>query len=142
MTTSREQLEQSARRLAQAIDEALNEKRQQGRVGFALFLFDFGEGGNLSYVSNAQRADMVKNVEEWLGRQRAGLVTDAPDGARLERADAWLGEIASHLADNIHRLERADQVVSLVSAFRTVARISREQALREVGAGAPAGARA
>jgi len=40
-------------------------------TGFALFLFDFGEGGNLAYISNASRPTMIKAVEEWLARAKA-----------------------------------------------------------------------
>jgi len=33
--------------------------------GFILFAFDFGEGGNMAYASNAQRADVMKALVEW-----------------------------------------------------------------------------
>ena len=35
-------------------------------VGFALVLFDFGEGerNHLTYLSNAQRSDMIKTLRE------------------------------------------------------------------------------
>lgn len=39
-------------------------------VGFALLIFDFGETGNLAYVSNGERADVVKAIEELLERLR------------------------------------------------------------------------
>jgi hypothetical protein len=76
MPTPRTELEKQARDVAKAIDEALNENRHRGRVGFALFVFDFGEKGNLAYVSNAQRADMIAAVKEWLEKQEAGIFTD------------------------------------------------------------------
>ena len=41
-------------------------------VGFALFLFDFGDGGNLAYVSNGSRETMIQAVEEWLRHAKAG----------------------------------------------------------------------
>jgi hypothetical protein len=37
-------------------------------IGVALFLFDFGDTGGLAYVSNAQRDDMVRVIEEWLAK--------------------------------------------------------------------------
>jgi hypothetical protein len=37
-------------------------------VGFALLVFDFGEGGFLAYGSNAERQGMIHTVEEWLAR--------------------------------------------------------------------------
>lgn len=39
-------------------------------VGYALLFFDFGEGGNLAYMSNGDREDMVKALEELLERWR------------------------------------------------------------------------
>ena len=38
-------------------------------TGLTLFAFDFGEGGALSYISNARRDDMVRTVGEWLLQQ-------------------------------------------------------------------------
>lgn len=35
-------------------------------VGFALLLFNFGRGGFLSWISNAERGDMIRAVKEWL----------------------------------------------------------------------------
>ena len=67
--TSMRFLEAAARQLAALIDAATN--RAGKRYGFTLFLFSF-EGPELAYISNAQRKDMIKAVEEWLQRQRSG----------------------------------------------------------------------
>jgi hypothetical protein len=40
-------------------------------VGFLLFLADYGEKGNLAYVSTCDRVDAIKLVVDWLARQRA-----------------------------------------------------------------------
>jgi len=40
-------------------------------MGFALFLFDFGPGGALFYMSSAQRADIVATMKEWIAREEA-----------------------------------------------------------------------
>lgn len=37
--------------------------------GFALFLFSFGEGGSTFYISNANRSDMLRMLEEFQARQ-------------------------------------------------------------------------
>lgn len=37
-------------------------------VGFAMVMFDFGEGGFFSYLSTAERADMVALLDEWRKR--------------------------------------------------------------------------
>lgn len=38
-------------------------------VSVTLFISDFGERGGLSYISNAQREDMIRVVREWLEHQ-------------------------------------------------------------------------
>lgn len=50
-------------------------------VGFALFTFDFGEGGNLAYVSNGDRDDVLRLMGEWFERElakRGIVVEDGP----------------------------------------------------------------
>lgn len=60
-------------------------------VGFTLFLTDFGEKGNTSYVSTCDREDMIRLLEEHLERQgrirtpvtsrvRAETLRDVADG--------------------------------------------------------------
>ena len=39
--------------------------------GFILMCFNFGQQGNLSYVSNAHRDDTIRVLREWLKRQGA-----------------------------------------------------------------------
>lgn len=41
-------------------------------VGFALLMFDFGEGGNIAYFSNGRREDMIRALEELLAKWKAG----------------------------------------------------------------------
>lgn len=63
--------------LASGIDEALNGKARPKKIGFALFMFEFDkiEAGRVNYISNAERADMMTAVREWLARAE-GRVTD------------------------------------------------------------------
>lgn len=51
-----------------AIADQIKERLPAGK-GFALFMFDFGEGGSMTYLSNANRDDMVKAIQEWLTLQ-------------------------------------------------------------------------
>lgn len=37
-------------------------------IGFTLMLYDFGEGGFTTYLSNARRDDMVRMLKETLGK--------------------------------------------------------------------------
>ena len=39
--------------------------------GFALFVFDFNEKGHISYMSNAQRPDMLRALKEFIGNAEA-----------------------------------------------------------------------
>lgn len=50
--------------LANVIGPAINEHNPN--MGFALMIFDFGEGGDFLWASNAQRADMIKMMQEAL----------------------------------------------------------------------------
>jgi hypothetical protein len=40
------------------------------RIGFALLLFNFGDGGSIAYMSNAERRDMINALEELIARLR------------------------------------------------------------------------
>lgn len=52
------------------IHAAIDESEQKGKMGFALFLFEFGEKGAMFYISDAQRDDMTRVLEEFIERQR------------------------------------------------------------------------
>lgn len=58
--------------LAEGIDQILNGKGkpEPKKVGFVLLMFEFGqtEGGRVNYISNADRADMIAAMHEWLAR--------------------------------------------------------------------------
>jgi hypothetical protein len=48
--------------------------------GFGLMLFTFGEGGVMFWISNAQRADMVKTMKEWIAKnERLAARSDTGD---------------------------------------------------------------
>ena len=36
------------------------------KVGFAVLVFDFGSGGNLGWVSNAERSTMIEAMKEFV----------------------------------------------------------------------------
>ncbi len=56
-----------------------------GKIGFALLLFEFGPGDDewSTYMSNAQRGDMVKALRECADNIEAGLTADTGTGGRL-----------------------------------------------------------
>lgn len=39
-------------------------------MGFTLLMFDFGEGGNMFYISNAQREDVLKSMQEFIDKNK------------------------------------------------------------------------
>jgi len=45
----------------------IGEQMPEG-VGFTLFLHDFGEGGNLAYISTARREDVMEMLHEWMNK--------------------------------------------------------------------------
>lgn len=65
--TGRGEMMEQARGLADAISEALPPD-----VGFGLFLFSYGEGGFLSWISSCERADVAKSLKKLLERWEAG----------------------------------------------------------------------
>jgi hypothetical protein len=70
MTVTPAQLEAPLKQIAKALEEALPKMVGVAeRVGFAVFLFDFGPKGSMAYVSNASREDMMAAVCEWLDLQ-------------------------------------------------------------------------
>lgn len=56
--------------IARDIDATLNGDDRPKKIGFAVFVFEFGktDGGRVNYVSNATRPDMLVAVREWLAR--------------------------------------------------------------------------
>lgn len=40
-------------------------------VGFTLFLYDYGDKGNMFYLSTSEREDMIKALEEFITKQKA-----------------------------------------------------------------------
>jgi hypothetical protein len=43
-------------------------------VGFTLLLFDYGDGGNMVFMSSARREDMISALEETLAHLKTGAV--------------------------------------------------------------------
>ena len=63
--------EQKMQALARSLDEWFNgnDKGKDRKVGFALMVFDFGEGpGRANYISNASRENVVTLLKEQLAR--------------------------------------------------------------------------
>lgn len=57
------------RTIAGAVEEA--SALEGSPIGFAFFLFDFGEKGSMAYAANARRSDVATLLEELAGKIRA-----------------------------------------------------------------------
>jgi hypothetical protein len=69
--TTQARLEAQAQDLAERLDHVLNPDTHRN-VGFALLLFSFGNPPQpATWISNADRGDMIHAVEEWLERAKA-----------------------------------------------------------------------
>jgi hypothetical protein len=69
VSEEREQLESICRDIANVIRAEL----PQG-VGFALILFDFGDAGNMAYMSTAARAETIKLLRELAGNLERSIL--------------------------------------------------------------------
>ena len=66
--TPREQLEEVAREIGRKISSGL-----KPRVGFGLLIFNFGEEGDLAWITNADASDMVKALRETADKVEAKI---------------------------------------------------------------------
>ena len=64
-----EKLEETARSMAREIGPSFD----AAGAGFALLGFSFGEGGWMTYVSNANRHDMIKALKEMVEKLEAEI---------------------------------------------------------------------
>lgn len=78
MAITRQDLEELQRELMSYAIHKLGED-----IGITLVLSTFGESGYMSYISNVDREDMIKCLEEWIAKVKAGLSTD-PLGPKAE----------------------------------------------------------
>jgi hypothetical protein len=59
-------LEKAMQAIAGAVEDTFNET--VGSMGYALIVFELGRPGIGNYISNAQRADMIKALRETADR--------------------------------------------------------------------------
>ncbi len=66
------EVQASGEKLAKVIESALPPGH-----GFALLIFEWGDQGNLSWISNAQRDDMIATMKDFIARHE-GRALDPP----------------------------------------------------------------
>lgn len=69
-----EEMEETCREIGTVIGSALPPE-----TGFALMMFNHGEKGHMTYVSNASREEMIEALKELIARLETK--TTAPHGA-------------------------------------------------------------
>ena len=57
-----------AEKVLKDIGEKLRDVMPEG-YGFTFLMYSFGEGGNMFYISNAMREDMIKSMKEFIEKQ-------------------------------------------------------------------------
>ena len=57
-------MEKVNREVGALIGESI--KQSGGNYGFALFMFSFGDESEMTWISNAEREDMVKALKEFI----------------------------------------------------------------------------
>lgn len=66
-------MEDTARKIGGAIGRKLDDTYGPHEVGFCLMVFDFGEGGWSTYISNAQPVDMIAALRELADKREQQL---------------------------------------------------------------------
>jgi hypothetical protein len=79
-------IEATAREIGSILG-AVCERTPGGKCGFLLMLFGFGEDSEFTYLSNANRADNIKMIKEFLARMEDGSAEGTWD-TRKEKAEA------------------------------------------------------
>lgn len=129
----RARLERSASGLASLLDTKINTLAGE-RVGFALLLFDFvptGQEGWMTWISNAQRADMLRTLEEMVARFRRDELGGPPAGDVEDVAAALINASGVDAALGIKRAH------VLAMAAAAIALGASPGLARAVGNGAP-----
>jgi hypothetical protein len=65
------EIEAVSREIGRILGSAINDIGYKGRYGFALMLFSF-EGPEFTYISNADRDDMIRVLEEFIAKCKSG----------------------------------------------------------------------
>jgi hypothetical protein len=61
--------------LAPALRDAIDSANGKDKIGFALFLFDYGHDGRIAYASTADRETFISTLEEFLVNIKADKPT-------------------------------------------------------------------
>jgi len=65
------------------IDAELQRRGLKKQVGFALLMFSFGEGAEMTWASNAERPEMIDALKEFIAKNEAEGLDE------LKRIERW-----------------------------------------------------
>lgn len=65
MPIDKEKLEEVCQDIGYTLGKVLARRFGERKVGFCLLMFDFGEGGHMTYMSSGDRADMIDALGEF-----------------------------------------------------------------------------
>jgi hypothetical protein len=98
MSTPQEQEAQKVRADLQALGRHIDHQLPYG-WGFVVLAFPFGAGGRMNYIANAERADVVRSMYEFIEATRekwsehTGEAGSGADDEQLARARQELSEL-------------------------------------------------
>jgi len=74
-------MEKVNREVGALIGESI--KQSGGKYGFALFMFSFGNEQEMTWISNAERVDMIAALKEFIAKAESGQEDE------FEKARRW-----------------------------------------------------
>jgi len=113
---TQERLEKQAREIASAMDVAINGDvpKAERLYGFALLMFSFGDPPQpATYISNGEREDMIRAIEEWLSRIK-GQEPASPPADPLRAPLLAILDAVDYTADACAPTERVGAVLPAV----------------------------
>jgi hypothetical protein len=101
--TPHEQEDQKVRRDLQSLANHVDAQLPYG-WGFVVLAFPFGSEGRMNYVANAERADVVRAMYEFIEATKAGWGEHVPEDAAAE--DEQISRLRQRVAELERELEK------------------------------------
>ena len=103
--------------LARLIDRKLNGRSGRKLLGFVLMMFEFNEQGRCNYMSNANRADVVRLLEEQLARFKADTPPQAPQSYTAPKVRAVIDKLTTEFVDKGRLIEAGFEAMRLANVI-------------------------
>lgn len=103
--TPQEEEDQKVRADLQALARHVDKQLPYG-WGFVVLAFPFGAGGRMNYIANAERADVVRAMYEFIDATKAGWAEHVPDPSEATE-DEEIGRLRQRVAELEGLLKKA-----------------------------------